>query len=67
MISSYSTIFALGHAAVKPLLDVPCIVEEKVDGSQFSFQLQPDGTIAMLEKEGCSSGQRKLRWIWMTD
>jgi hypothetical protein len=34
---SYPSIFALGHAAVADLLDGPVQVEEKVDGSQFSF------------------------------
>lgn len=37
MIHSYSSIYALGHPAVKDLLTVPVIVEEKIDGSQFSF------------------------------
>lgn len=37
--SSYSSIFNLGHKAVRELLTVPVIVEEKVDGSQFSFGL----------------------------
>lgn len=35
--SSYSSIFHLGHRAVNELTLVPCIVQEKVDGSQFSF------------------------------
>ena len=35
---SYPSIFALGHKATKPLMTYPdLIVEEKVDGSQFSF------------------------------
>lgn len=34
---SYPKIYALGHAAVKELLFDEVIVEEKVDGSQFSF------------------------------
>jgi hypothetical protein len=34
---SYCSIFNLGHKAVKALLTVPVNVEEKVDGSQFSF------------------------------
>lgn len=34
---SYPKLYALGHAAVKELLDGPVLVEEKVDGSQFSF------------------------------
>lgn len=36
---SYPSIFALGHRAVRDLLTVPHIVEEKIDGSQFSFGL----------------------------
>ncbi len=34
---AYPSIFALGHRVLKELLDDPVIVEEKVDGSQFSF------------------------------
>lgn len=35
---SYPSIFNLGHPAVSPLLESsPLIVEEKMDGSQFSF------------------------------
>ena len=34
---SYGKIYALGHREVKPLFDDPVVVEEKVDGSQFSF------------------------------
>lgn len=34
---TYSTIFAVGHRAVIELLRTPVIIEEKVDGSQFSF------------------------------
>ena len=49
MISSYSTIFALGHKAVAPLLDVEVIVEEKIDGSQFSFG-KIDGELQMRSK-----------------
>lgn len=36
---SYPSIFALGHRALAELLLDPVIVEEKVDGSQFSFGL----------------------------
>jgi hypothetical protein len=36
---SYPSIFALGHRAIVDLLLDPVIVEEKVDGSQFSFGL----------------------------
>lgn len=34
---SYPSIFALGHRAVADLFDGPVLVEEKIDGSQFSF------------------------------
>jgi hypothetical protein len=34
---SYPKIFALGHRAVSTIFDDDVIVEEKVDGSQFSF------------------------------
>lgn len=37
MIRSYPKVYALGHAALKDLLDGPVVVEEKIDGSQFSF------------------------------
>jgi hypothetical protein len=36
---SYPSIFAIGHRALAELLLNPVIVEEKVDGSQFSFGL----------------------------
>lgn len=34
---SYPKIYALGHSAVRELLDDDVVVQEKVDGSQFSF------------------------------
>ena len=34
---SYPSIYALGHRALANLLTEPVLVEEKVDGSQFSF------------------------------
>ena len=34
---SYPKVYSLGHAAIGRLLDGPVIVEEKIDGSQFSF------------------------------
>lgn len=40
---SYPSIFALGHRALAELFDGPVLVEEKVDGSQFSFGLFEDG------------------------
>jgi hypothetical protein len=37
MIGSYPTVFAIGHAAIRDIFSGSVIVEEKVDGSQFSF------------------------------
>jgi hypothetical protein len=42
-LNSYPSIYNLGHAAVADLLSVPVYVEEKVDGSQFSFGVTEDG------------------------
>jgi len=39
---SYPSIYNLGHKAIDKLLDRPVLVEEKVDGSQFSFGYFPD-------------------------
>lgn len=36
-VSSYSTVYQIGHKAIVGLFDDAVIVEEKVDGSQFSF------------------------------
>ena len=38
---SYPSIYAMGHSAIKDLLNHEVNVEEKVDGSQFSFGLVP--------------------------
>lgn len=37
MIGSYPKVYAVGHAAIRDLFTGPVVVEEKVDGSQFSF------------------------------
>lgn len=36
-IQSYSKIYAIGHRAIENLFTGPVLVQEKVDGSQFSF------------------------------
>lgn len=46
---SYPKIYALGHSAIKELLFDEVIVQEKVDGSQFSFGLF-DGQIHCRSK-----------------
>ena len=37
MIASYPSIYNLGHKAVLDIFSSPVTVQEKVDGSQFSF------------------------------
>ena len=47
---TYPSIFALGHKATQPLMVYPdLIVEEKIDGSQFSFGIF-DGELRMKSK-----------------
>lgn len=36
-INSYPSVYAIGHSAIKDLFLGPVIIEEKIDGSQFSF------------------------------
>lgn len=36
-INSYPSIYAIGHPAVRNIFNGPVLIEEKVDGSQFSF------------------------------
>jgi len=50
IIGAYPSIYNLGHKAVAHLLDGPVIVEEKVDGSQFSFGIDEDGELNMRSK-----------------
>ena len=40
---TYPSVYQLGHKAIAELLLDPVLVEEKVDGSQFSFGLFEDG------------------------
>lgn len=49
-IGSYPSIFAFGHPAVATLTHGPVIVQEKVDGSQFSFGVTLDGEIVARSK-----------------
>jgi hypothetical protein len=48
-IHSYPTVFQIGHAMIKDLFSGPVVVEEKVDGSQFSFGLV-DGELMCRSK-----------------
>ncbi len=47
---SYPTIYNLGHAAVAGVLAVPVNVEEKIDGSQFSFGVTEEGELKVRSK-----------------
>lgn len=49
MLTSYPSIFNLGHRAVKDLFNTEVLIEEKVDGSQFSFGVK-DGELKMKSK-----------------
>lgn len=37
MINSYPSVYAIGHNAINGIFDDDVIIEEKIDGSQFSF------------------------------
>ena len=50
-VSSYSTVYQVGHKAIVGLFDDTVIIEEKVDGSQFSF--------GMLNGELCCRSHKK--------
>lgn len=45
MIPSYPKVMALGHPQLAGLLDDPVIVEEKIDGSQFSARVGVEGEL----------------------
>lgn len=36
-LGSYPKVYAIGHRAIRGLFDGPVVVQEKIDGSQFSF------------------------------
>ena len=38
MITQYPSIYTIGHRAIKDIFITPVVVEEKIDGSQFSFK-----------------------------
>jgi len=53
MINSYPSLFALGHRLTKTLFDDNVIVQEKIDGSQFSFGVDRLGHLHIRSK-GCT-------------
>lgn len=48
--NSYPKIFNVGHKAVEDLFKYPVYIEEKVDGSQFSFGVDDDGVLRTRSK-----------------
>ena len=50
MINSYPSIYNLGHASIADLLKSEVIVEEKIDGSQFSFSKNELGELSCRSK-----------------
>lgn len=46
----YSSIYHIGHRIVLDLLKEPVYVQEKVDGSQFSFGIDADGNVMTRSK-----------------
>lgn len=50
-LSSYPSIHNLGHREIASILDGPVVVQEKVDGSQFTFGLVPK-----LDANGLTDG-----------
>lgn len=44
-IPSYPKVYAMGHPAIADLFDGPVVMQEKVDGSQFSFMFSTEGAI----------------------
>ncbi len=47
---SYPKVFALGHRAITDLLDGIVLIQEKVDGSQFSFGVNEAGAVHVRSK-----------------
>lgn len=50
MIGHYSPIYNLGHKELEHLFDGEVLVEEKVDGSQFSWRKKEDGEVEFRSK-----------------
>lgn len=49
---SYPKIYNLGHSAISDLLDSEVLVEEKVDGSQFSFGRSDKDNVLLCRSKG---------------
>jgi hypothetical protein len=54
MLHSYNSIYNLGHKAIEQLMTVPLQIQEKIDGSQFSF-----GVVVGGDHEGLQIRSKK--------
>lgn len=50
MIHGYPSVYQIGHKAILDIFKSPVLIEEKVDGSQFSFGRSEDGEIFCRSK-----------------
>ena len=48
-VRSYPSLYAIGHKAIRDIFDGDVVVQEKVDGSQFSFQIR-NGEVEIRSK-----------------
>ena len=49
-LSSYPKVYAIGHRAIGDIFKDTVLVEEKIDGSQFSFGKDRDGNFSMRSR-----------------
>jgi hypothetical protein len=50
MINSYPSVMQIGHKMILDIFESPVLIEEKVDGSQFSFGVSIDGNLECRSK-----------------
>jgi hypothetical protein len=48
-VRSYPSLYAIGHKAIRDIFDGDVVIQEKVDGSQFSFQIR-NGEVEIRSK-----------------
>lgn len=52
--NSYPKVYNIGHPEVADLFSGPVVVQEKVDGSQLSFELPADGEVPVFRSRGAT-------------
>lgn len=60
---SYPSIYAIGHKELDELFDDPVLVEEKVDGSQFSFSLTKEGIYLWCPPQRHSAASFEVHFV----